>query len=197
MQQSEVNSSVYPTHEKSYTPNEVAVGQVAAALMGKVSPEALAVGIALAGFVPFDFHRLTAWPTWDTLKKLTVIGGRDRINRALKELEDGGHIRKRPRSRGESCIWILTCLADHYPDAARGFMRAATTLSDAPAGDYKIGFGPVGMSPESGFPSPETGLDPSPESGLQQDLNHNQISKEEREEAPRARTTPKSGGLYI
>ena len=99
--------------------NEVAVGQVAAALMGKVSPEALAVGIALAGFVPFDFHRLTAWPTWDTLKKLTVIGGRDRINRALKELEDGGHIRKRPRSRGESCIWILTCLADHYPDAAR------------------------------------------------------------------------------
>ena len=141
------NENQRPT-VKAFTPNAEAVKSVSLALLGNVSPTALAVGQSLAGFVPFDFHRLTSWPTYDTLMKLSGIGRRANVRKAFKELEAGGHIKGRRQHR-QPTLWFLTCLAAAHPEGAcRGFIRSLPKSNVTPiSAPTQPTLGPVGMPP--------------------------------------------------
>ena len=155
-------SSQHSDPQKAYRPNHRATGEVFHALNGKVSPAALAVVCTLAGSIPYDFHRLTAWPTWDTLRKLTGIRGRSSLSRALSELEAGGHIRRQNQGHRKATVYMMVCLSDAYPKAAAvGFIRDADVQANVKETEYQIGMGPVAVcSPESG---PHYGPDSGPQ----------------------------------
>ena len=72
--------------------NEWAVASAAQTLLGRVSPNALAVALALAAHVPFDGSTMKVWPSRQRLLFMCRIGGRSTLSRVLEELEGHGLI---------------------------------------------------------------------------------------------------------
>ena len=95
--------------------NDWAVASAVQHLLGRVSPNALAVGIALAAHVPFDGSRLRVWPSWKRLMDRCGIGSRMTLNRVLQELEQHGHIEVGRggdrKDRRKSHTYLLHCVS--------------------------------------------------------------------------------------
>ena len=128
--------------EKQFKPNARAGGEVAYMLMGKVSLPALAVAVALARWIPYKFSHLTSYPSWETVRKMTGIGSRSTISKAITELETGGYIRRKSQGHRRSSIYLLTCIAHLHPEAEQGFIDD----TNVQAADDQFTLGPVGLS---------------------------------------------------
>ena len=88
--------------------NDWAVASAAQFLLGKVSPNALAVAIALAAHVPFDGAELKVWPSWPRLMFMCGIRSKVTLSRVLQELEQHGLIEVgRKKDRRKSHVYIL------------------------------------------------------------------------------------------
>ena len=114
--------------------NEWAVASAAQALLGRVSPNALAVALALAAHVPFDGSRLKVWPSWVRLLLMCGIGSKSTLSRVLEELEGHGLIEvARPQDRRKSNRYILNYVTvpDHVVDRTlRGVERASQPVEN-------------------------------------------------------------------
>ena len=132
-----------------------------------MSPNALAVALALAAHVPFDGSRLKAWPSWTRIKFMCGIGSRDTVSRALQELEQHGLIevgRKKDRRKSNVYTLHFVTVPEHVIERT---LRAVEKASQA--GEH------------SKVRSPETGPLRSPETGLESSQCKS-IKKKEREE---------------
>ena len=98
--------------ENQIPQNEWAVASAAQHLLGRVSPNALAVALALAAHVPFDGSTMKVWPSRQRLRFMCGIGGRSTLSRVLEELEGHGLIEvRRSKDRRKSNRYILNYVA--------------------------------------------------------------------------------------
>ena len=98
--------------ENQIPQNEWAVASAAQHLLGRVSPNALAVALALAAHVPFDGSTMKVWPSRQRLLFMCGIGGRSTLSRVLEELVGHGLIEvRRSKDRRKSNRYILNYVA--------------------------------------------------------------------------------------
>ena len=112
--------------------NEWAVASAAQALLGRVSPNALAVALALAAHVPFDGSRLKVWPSRQRLLFMCGIGSKSTLSRVLEELECHGLIevgRSKDRRKSNRYILNYVTVPEHVvARTLRAVERASQTV---------------------------------------------------------------------
>ena len=168
--QTESNTST-PTTENQIRQNDWAVASAAKNLLGRVSPNGLAVALALAAHVPFDGAELKVWPSWRRIQSVCGIGSRHTIGRVLRELEQHGFIDREGGSRRKSTLYTLhfVTVPDHVIERT---LRAVEKASRA-----------VEASPLSGAESaPLSGAESAPES-----YQSNSLNKERKKEGKTGR----------
>ena len=153
--------------ENQIPQNEWAVASAAQRLLGRVSPNALAVALALAAHVPFDGSTMKVWPSRQRLLFMCGIGGKSTLSRVLEELEGHGLIEvARPPDRRKSNRYILNYVTvpSHVIERTLKAVERASQPLETPA-----------------VRGPETGHLRSPKTG-HESLQCNSIKKEKEKE---------------
>ena len=170
--------------ENQIPQNEWAVAATVKALLGRVSPNALAVALALAAHVPFDGSRLKVWPSWRRMQFMCGIGSRNTLTRVLMELEGHGLIevgRKKDRRKPNVYILHFVTVPAHVIERT---LRAVEKASEA-----------VENSPVRGSVSvPRSGSVSVPESLQCNSLNKEKKEREDRKGRGTHSRPPRSSG---
>ena len=91
-----------------FKPNDWAVASAAQNLLGKLTPNAFAVAVALAGHVDYQGAHFRVWPSYRRLMSMCGIASLATVSRALAELGQHRLIRvSKDRGRRKSCLYLL------------------------------------------------------------------------------------------
>ena len=134
MQSNAITSTLPP--ENQISQNEWAVASAAQALLGRVSPNALAVALALAAHVPFDGSTMKVWPSWRRLMFMGGIGSFSTLSRVLQELEQHHLIEVgRRKDRRKSHVYILrfVTVPEHVIERTLKAVERASKAVETPA----------------------------------------------------------------